>query len=98
MPLVGAAYDKCTGCSETVCSCLFLVNIFSDSTFLSYILQVLRAYETQGFSMLLEAFNDTKYLEKLTGLDKLFDDSEAALESVDWDDDDDDDKGAGDDF
>jgi len=66
MPLVGAAYDKCTGCSETV----------------------LKAYETQGFSMLLEAFNDTKYLEKLTGLDKLFDESEAALESVDWDDDD----------
>ena len=36
--------------------------------------------------MLLEAFNDTKYLEKLTGLDKLFDEGEAALESVDWDD------------
>ena len=42
--------------------------------------------------MLLEAFNDTKYLEKLTGLDKLFD--EAALESVDWDDGEE----AGDDF
>ena len=37
--------------------------------------------------MLFEAFNDTKYLEKLTGLDKLFDEGEAALESVDWDDD-----------
>ena len=37
--------------------------------------------------MLLEAFNDTKYLEKLTGLDKLFDEGEAALESVNWDDD-----------
>ncbi|KAF8804022.1 E1-like protein-activating [Phlegmacium glaucopus] len=65
MPLVGAAYDRCTGCSEAV----------------------LKAYETQGFSMLLQAFNDTKYLEKLTGLDKLFDEGEAALESVDWDDD-----------
>ena len=52
-----------------------------------YILQVLKAYETHGFSMLLEAFNDTKYLEKLTGLDKLFDEGEAVLESVDWDDD-----------
>jgi len=62
MPLVGAAYDKCTGCSETV----------------------LKAYETQGFDMLLKAFNETKYLEKLTGLDKLFDESEAALESVEW--------------
>lgn len=46
--------------------------------------------------MLLEAFNDTKYLEKLTGLDKLFDEGEAALESVDWDDDDGEE--AGDDF
>ena len=46
--------------------------------------------------MLLEAFNDTKYLERLTGLDKLFDEGEAALESVDWDDDDD--EGAGDDI
>jgi ubiquitin-like modifier-activating enzyme ATG7 len=45
--------------------------------------------------MLLEAFNDTKYLEKLTGLDKLFDEGEAALECVDWDDDGEE---AGDDF
>ncbi|KAF8999186.1 E1-like protein-activating [Cyathus striatus] len=60
--LVGRAYDKCTGCSETV----------------------LKAYETQGFDMLLKAFNDQKYLEQLTGLDKLFDESEAAMESVDW--------------
>lgn len=62
MPLVGAAYDKCTGCSE----------------------MVLKAYETEGFDMMLKAFNDAKYLEKLTGLDKLFDESEKALESVDW--------------
>ena len=34
--------------------------------------------------MLLQAFNDTKYLESLTGLDRLFDEGEAALESVDW--------------
>ena len=63
LPLIGAAYDKCTGCSETV----------------------VRAYEHEGFDMLLKAFNDTKYLEGLTGLDKLFDEGEAALESVDWD-------------
>ncbi|KAF8660879.1 hypothetical protein AX14_007328, partial [Amanita brunnescens Koide BX004] len=63
LPLIGAAYDKCTGCSETV----------------------VRAYEQEGFDMLLKAFNDTKYLEELTGLDKLFDEGEAALESVDWD-------------
>ncbi len=68
MPLVGAAYDKCTGCSETV----------------------LNAYEEQGFAMLVKAFNDAKYLETLTGLDKLFDEGEAALEKVDWDEADDD--------
>ncbi|TFK37809.1 E1-like protein-activating [Crucibulum laeve] len=65
MPLVGAAYDRCTGCSETV----------------------LQAYEKDGFDMLVKAFNDQKYLETLTGLDKLFDEGEAALEAVDWDED-----------
>lgn len=35
--------------------------------------------------MLLKAFNETKYLETLTGLDKLYEEGEAALESVDWD-------------
>jgi len=63
IPLVGAAYDKCTGCSETV----------------------LKAYEKEGFEMLVKAFNDVKYLESLSGLDKLFDEGEAALEKVDWD-------------
>ncbi|KDR82941.1 hypothetical protein GALMADRAFT_238629 [Galerina marginata CBS 339.88] len=62
MPLVGASYDKCTGCSETV----------------------LKAYETEGFSMLLQAVNDAKYLETLTGLDKLYDEGEELLESIDW--------------
>ena len=40
--------------------------------------------------MLLQAFNDPEYLEKLTGLDKLHDEGEAALEAVDWDEEDDD--------
>ncbi|KAF8685108.1 ThiF family [Rhizoctonia solani] len=60
--ITGAAYDKCTGCSETV----------------------LKEYESRGFEMALRAFNETGYLEKLTGLDKLHADSEAAMESVDW--------------
>lgn len=41
--------------------------------------------------MLLQAFNDTAYLERLTGLDKLHEEGKAALEaleSVDWDEDD----------
>jgi len=46
--------------------------------------KVIQTYEKEGFDMLLKAFNDTKYLESLTGLDKLFDEGEAALESVDW--------------
>lgn len=62
LPITGAAYDKCTGCSETV----------------------LRAYEEQGFDMLLNAFNEPGFLEKLTGLDKLYNEGDAAMESVDW--------------
>jgi ubiquitin-like modifier-activating enzyme ATG7 len=50
--------------------------------------QVLKAYETDGFEMMLQAFNEPGYLEKLTGLDKLYDEGEAALETVDWDEDD----------
>ena len=60
--ITGAAYDRCTGCCETV----------------------LRAYETEGFAMLLRAFNETGYLEALTGLDKLYNEGDKALESVDW--------------
>jgi len=66
MPTLGAAYDRCTGCSE----------------------MVLKAYETHGFEMMLQAFNEPGCLEKLTGLDKLYDEGEAALETVDWDEDD----------
>jgi len=65
MPITGAAYDKCTGCSETV----------------------IKAYETEGFDMLLKAFNEQGFLETLTGLDKLYDEGEAALEAVGWDED-----------
>jgi len=60
--IVGAAYDRCTGCSETV----------------------VQAYETQGFDMMLNAFNNPKYLEQLTGLDKLYEEGEKALEGVEW--------------
>ncbi|CAE6367794.1 unnamed protein product [Rhizoctonia solani] len=45
---------------------------------------ILKEYESRGFEMALRAFNETGYLEKLTGLDKLHADSEAAMESVDW--------------
>lgn len=62
MQIVGAAYDRCTGCSETV----------------------IKAYETQGFDMLVKAFNDQGFLEQLTGLDKLYAEGDAAMDNVDW--------------
>jgi ubiquitin-like modifier-activating enzyme ATG7 len=43
------------------------------------------AYKTGGFPFLLRAFNEADFLEKLTGLDKLHEEGEAALEAVDWD-------------
>ncbi|TFK21522.1 E1-like protein-activating [Coprinopsis marcescibilis] len=46
---------------------------------------VLEAYEKDGFGMLLEAFNDQGYLERLSGLDELAKEGEAALEAVEWD-------------
>ena len=52
--------------------------------FLVWSWQVLRAYETEGFDMLLKAFNESGFLESLTGLDKLHAEGEQALEVVDW--------------
>ena len=85
VPIVGAAYDKCTGCSETVSWGYFFLSFSSDPPFF---FQVLKAYEERGFDMMLKAFNETGYLEKLTGLDKLYEEGEEALESVDWDEED----------
>lgn len=47
--------------------------------------QVVEEYKKEGFKMLLQAFNDTDYLEKLTGLDQLHKESEAMMDDVDWD-------------
>jgi len=82
MHIVGAAYDKCTGCSETVRLPLTHSNTVNLQLFYC---QVLQAYEKEGFGMLLKAFNDPKYLPTLTGLNELYDEGEAAMESVDWD-------------
>ncbi|KAH7105987.1 E1-like protein-activating [Auriculariales sp. MPI-PUGE-AT-0066] len=48
---------------------------------------VVNAYKKDGWPVLLHAFNERDYLEKLTGLDELQRESEAALESLDWDED-----------
>lgn len=37
--------------------------------------------------MLRKAFDDAKYLEQITGLDKLQQETEAAMEAVDWEED-----------
>jgi len=51
---------------------------------------VLDAYGARGVEFLLEAFNRATYLEDLTGLTKMHQETEAALENViDFDDDDD---------
>ncbi|KAG8876401.1 Autophagy protein 7 [Tulasnella sp. 331] len=50
---------------------------------------ILNAYEKDGFPMLLKVFNELGYLEKISGLDKLHDAGDAAMESVDWDEDED---------
>lgn len=47
--------------------------------------KVVDAYKRDGFEMLQKAFDDAKYLEQITGLDKLQEETEAALEAVDWD-------------
>ena len=45
---------------------------------------MIKEYERKGFGMLLQAFNDPDYLERLTGLDKLKAETEAMLEGIEW--------------
>ncbi|TKY90299.1 hypothetical protein EX895_000297 [Sporisorium graminicola] len=56
---------------------------------------VVESYRSKGFEMLLNAFNEDKYLEQLTGLDKMYAEAEELEAAIDWDveDDDDDDEG-----
>jgi ubiquitin-like modifier-activating enzyme ATG7 len=51
---------------------------------------VVDEYLSEGHSMLFKVFNEEKYLEKLTGLDKMYEETdllEADLD-VDWDEED----------
>lgn len=47
--------------------------------------QIVDEYRQNGFPMLLRAFNELDYLQKVTGLDQLYEEGEAALEAVEWD-------------
>jgi ubiquitin-like modifier-activating enzyme ATG7 len=81
MLIEGAAYDRCTGCSTKVSIIVLacgLELIFIHS-------QIIEAFKEQGFAMLLRVFNESDYLQKVTGLDKLYEEGEAVLEAVDWD-------------
>ncbi|KAM0747191.1 E1-like protein-activating [Meredithblackwellia eburnea MCA 4105] len=51
--------------------------------------KIVNAYQSEGFEMLRQAFDDAKYLEKVSGLDKMYAESEEIMESVDWDEEDD---------
>ena len=84
MLIEGPAYDRCTGCSSTVSSFRRIATTKGELTPAIH-LQVIDTYHREGFAMLLRAFNEQKYLEQLTGLDKLYEEGEAALEQVDWD-------------
>lgn len=52
--------------------------------------QVVQAYREGGLGFLLRVFNEPGFLESLTGLDKLYAESEAVLDSIDWEEDSDD--------
>ncbi|RUP47568.1 hypothetical protein BC936DRAFT_145578 [Jimgerdemannia flammicorona] len=75
MLIVGQAYDRCTACSSQVCwgfrSC-----IEGGS--------VQQAYVKDGFDFLRRAFDDPIYLEEVSGLTKLKQESDALLGEVDW--------------
>ena len=43
---------------------------------------VVGAYEREGWGMLAQAFEDARFLERLTGLDKLAEEGERALEAM----------------
>lgn len=91
----GEAFDRCTGCSDYVSFFFFLFFFFLYSFFsvrciklTEFIVKVLNEYETNGFAFLRRVFNEKDYLEKVTGLDELYRESEKVIEGMeglDWD-------------
>lgn len=90
LKITGQAYDRCTGCSDTVrfflsAACSAAATTRGLTTRLTPPLeQIVSAYENEGFEMLVQAFGDAKYLERLTGLDKMEEETAALMESLDW--------------
>lgn len=91
LKITGQAYNRCTGCSDAVRR--FLRSIARrqrgrdadeepDG-------QILAAYRSDAFGLVEKACEDAKYLEELTGLDKLGAETEKMLaEGVDWEEED----------
>ncbi|KAL7007154.1 Autophagy protein 7 [Cystobasidiomycetes sp. EMM_F5] len=52
--------------------------------------KMVNAYREQGFELLRNAFDDAKHLERVTGLDKLQEETEKVLQAVEWEEDEDD--------
>ena len=46
--------------------------------------KIVDAYRKGGLAFMLRVFNETGFLESTTGLDKLYAEAEAVLDSVDW--------------
>lgn len=89
LQIEGAAYDRCTGCSKLVSRFAIVSSPRPQGLALTCDQnqaeeQVVDAYRKDGSDMLLQAFNETDYLERLTGLDELHKESEAVLDSMDW--------------
>ena len=66
------AFDKCTACCNQVKSNIFLIYSFK----LSYIFflsfeKIIEMYRKEGFEFLIKVFNDSSYLEDITGLKEL---------------------------
>ena len=92
LKILGRAYSSCTACSEKVCQHSYTCQAATPSQHAkpAFLRQVVDVYRRDGFDMLRKVFDDAKYLEQITGLDKLQAETEAALEAVDLDDEDDD--------
>ncbi|SPO41638.1 probable APG7 - component of the autophagic system [Pseudozyma flocculosa] len=54
---------------------------------------VVDAYRRDGFDMLLRAFNEDQFLERLTGLDKMYAEADEIEAALDWEEDDEEEEG-----
>lgn len=93
LKITGQAYDRCTGCSEAVRWFVVTLSVLGlgpvSVTDVPRFGQITSAYRSDPFALVERACDDAKYLERLTGLDKLEEETEKMLaEGVsDWEED-----------